>query len=155
MGGSFSGLTLSDGTVRFETGKTKTASGEWCFQVTDVTHASLVYDPAANVVTESCESGPQGAGDSVFQARGFALGQNYPDPFNPVTEIAFNLPEAASARLQVFNVQGQRVAVLVNEVLSAGRHAVRWDASGATSGVYFYMLEIPGKSETRKMILLK
>jgi PKD repeat protein len=153
--GDFSGLTQANGTVRFETGKTKNASGEWCFAVTNLTHATLDYNPADNVVTEACESGyVQGAEDVEFVGEDFALG-NYPDPFNPVTVIAFKLPEASQTRLQIFNVQGQRVAVLEDGHLEAGIHRYRWDASQATSGVYFYRLEIPGRMETRKMVLLK
>jgi hypothetical protein len=83
------------------------------------------------------------------------LEPNFPDPFNPVTKISFSLPEAANARVQVFDVQGRRIAVLVDEFLGEGRHSVEWNAEKASSGVYFYNLEVQGFSETRKMVLLK
>ncbi len=156
VGGTFSGLTLADGTVRFETGKTKSAASEWCFEVTDVSHASLTYDSGANLVTQSCESGDvQNAGEAYQLPSMVVLEPNFPDPFNPVTKISFSLPEAANVRIQVFDVQGRRIAVLVDEFLGEGRHSVDWNAEKASSGVYFYNLEVPGFSETRKMILLK
>lgn len=91
---------------------------------------------------------------------GAKLGQNFPNPFNPDTRIAFSLAAASHVRLDVFNVLGQRVAVLVDESLSAGNHEVTWDGRDdhgyqVASGVYFYRLETPNASETRKMILLK
>jgi PKD repeat protein len=156
VSGSFYGLTGVGGTVHFETGKTKNASEEWCFEVTDVTHSSQVYDFGANVVTSACESGDvYKVIEDSSQITSIGLEQNYPDPFNPETEIIFNLREITPVQLTVFNVQGQRIATLVDDVLTAGRHRVRWDAGEFSSGVYFYHLEANGFRETRKMILLK
>ena len=143
--------------VFFETGKTKNPVGEWCFEVTGVAHGALSYDPGANHVTQSCESGDiytvDGAETGGVLAYG--LGKNYPDPFNPVTVISFNLPEASTARLTVYNVQGQLVETLADGAFSAGEHRVRWDASAAPSGVYFYHLETRDFSATQKMVLIK
>lgn len=68
--------------------------------------------------------------------------RNYPNPFNPATRIEFNLPEAAEVRLEIFNVTGQRVAVLIDEQRQAGRHQVVFDATGLASGVYISRLQI-------------
>ena len=68
---------------------------------------------------------------------------------------AFALLRETRVRLQVYDVRGQVVATLVDEVRSAGRHEVVWDARGAASGVYFYRIETPEFDATRKMILLK
>jgi len=89
----------------------------------------------------------------------FSLG-NWPNPFNPVTTIAFSLPAAAKARLDVYNVKGQRVTTLVNEPLAAGLHQVVWNGRDAnnravSSGVYFYRLRAGKYDRTRKMLLLK
>ena len=90
----------------------------------------------------------------------FALAQNYPNPFNPRTAIKFALPVATHVRLEVFNVLGQRVAVLKDEPMAAGRHEVTWDGANThgksvATGVYLYRLTTEQYTETRKMVLLK
>lgn len=84
-----------------------------------------------------------------------ALHQNYPNPFNPVTTISFYLPEASEVRLSVFNVVGQSIAVLEEDMLSAGEHQYEWNAAGFPSGMYIYQLEVGTKILTRKMTLVK
>ncbi len=83
------------------------------------------------------------------------LSQNYPNPFNPITTIGFELPESAQTRLSVFNMLGQEVAVLVNEVRAAGSHQVSWNAQSASSGIYLYRLSVNGQTLTGKMSLMK
>lgn len=89
----------------------------------------------------------------------FALSQNYPNPFNPSTTIDFDVPFDAKIQLAVFDMSGKEVAVLVSENRSAGYHSVSFNASGISSGVYFYRLraESEGKSysATKKMMLVK
>ena len=86
---------------------------------------------------------------------GFMLAQNYPNPFNPTTAIHFDLPEAAQVLLVVYDVTGREVARLVEQPLSAGPHAVTWEASGLPSGVYLYRLTAGAFTKTRAMTLLK
>jgi len=85
----------------------------------------------------------------------FVLNQNYPNPFNPTTTIRYELPEAAEVRLDVFNIQGQRVASLVNNFQNAGFYNISFDASQLSSGVYIYRLQAGSYSMVRKMTLLK
>ena len=92
-------------------------------------------------------------GDTLPSA--FALDQNYPNPFNPTTTIRYDLPESAEVRLEVYNVMGQRVAVLVNAGQTAGSHSVSFDASNLASGVYHYRLQSGNEVLTRKMTLVK
>ncbi|MFZ5432590.1 MAG: T9SS type A sorting domain-containing protein, partial [Calditrichota bacterium] len=86
----------------------------------------------------------------------FTLYQNYPNPFNPSTNIQFDLPTESVVSLRVFDVQGREVTRLLdNARLTGGAHIASFDATDFASGVYFYRLETPNASETKKMILLK
>lgn len=85
----------------------------------------------------------------------FALQQNYPDPFNPATVISYQLGNAGTIRLDVFNVLGQKVATLVNGFESAGTHSVIFNGDRLPSGVYFYSLSDGGRRIVKKMILMK
>jgi hypothetical protein len=90
----------------------------------------------------------------------YALEQNYPNPFNPSTAIAFQLPRQTELFLEVFNILGQRVSLLVQGVLSPGTHNVLWDGvfddgKQAPSGIYFYRLRAEGVSLVRKMVLVR
>ncbi|MCC6548506.1 MAG: T9SS type A sorting domain-containing protein, partial [Ignavibacteriaceae bacterium] len=85
----------------------------------------------------------------------FSLGQNFPNPFNPVTTIRFALPERTDVSLKVFDAQGSEVAVLARGTREAGRHEVQFDASELPSGVYIYRLEAGTYRETRKLVLIK
>lgn len=85
----------------------------------------------------------------------FNLSQNFPNPFNPSTVIQFGLPTAGYARLEVFNLLGESIAVLFDGETNAGNHSVKFDASALGSGVYFYRLSSAGEVLTRKLTLLK
>jgi len=94
--------------------------------------------------------------------KAFALGQNYPNPFNPSTTVAYDIPEGkeVQVRLNIYNVRGQLVRTLVNEVKSEGSYQVQWDGSSnngqkVSSGVYFYRLVAGEFNQTRKMVILK
>jgi flagellar hook assembly protein FlgD len=88
------------------------------------------------------------------------LYQNSPNPFNPETEIRFELAAASEVSIRIFDASGQLVRVLESGRRSAGVHAVRWNGLRETgepvsSGVYFYRMTSAGFDETRKMVLLK
>ncbi|MBU0710714.1 T9SS type A sorting domain-containing protein [bacterium] len=90
----------------------------------------------------------------------FALKQNFPNPFNPLTSIAFELPVGNDIHLAVYNMLGQEVRTLVNEHRPAGYHSVQWDGrddfgKSLSSGIYFYRIEAGTFHQTNKMILLK
>jgi len=159
--GNVSGVTGSDGRVSFSTGWMRTPSNEWCFEVTDVTHASYVYDRELNKMTKACESGPVYSAGPPLAARSrvvpetYSLMQNHPNPFNATTTISFTLDEASSVRLEVYNIVGQHVTTLADGFYGTGRHSVLWDAGNAASGVYFYRITTDKVTETKKMMLMK
>ena len=90
----------------------------------------------------------------------FTLHSNYPNPFNPSTVISYDLSRETAVKLNVYDMKGRRINALVNQVQSAGRHHVRWNAkdargNGISAGVYLYRLEAGGKVFTEKMIFMK
>ena len=90
----------------------------------------------------------------------FALFQNYPNPFNPETRIEFTMKQQQQAELAIYNILGQRVRLLVDEVREAGKHTVSWNGlndhgEALASGLYFYSLKTGSFTETRRMILLR
>ena len=83
------------------------------------------------------------------------LAPNYPNPFNPTTTIRFGLPQAETVQLEVFDLLGQRVAVLADGPHPAGYHEVRWHALRMSSGVYIYVLRTGSQTRTGRMLLVK
>jgi len=85
---------------------------------------------------------------------------NYPNPFNPETNIKFNLSAAENVKLTIFNIKGQKVNTIIDDILPAGVHSVRWNGKdfnnrNVSSGLYFYTMEAEKYSTTKKMMLLK
>jgi hypothetical protein len=91
----------------------------------------------------------------LFENNDVQLGPAMPNPFNPVTRIAYWLPGRESTRLTIYDVNGRFIERLVDEVRPRGEHYVEWDASGLASGIYFYRLEVGERVLTRKMVLVK
>ncbi|MBL7075453.1 T9SS type A sorting domain-containing protein [candidate division KSB1 bacterium] len=89
------------------------------------------------------------------QPKAYSLLQNYPNPFNPTTTIKYSLPKESKVTLKIFNILGGEVATLVNEHQPAGYHQISWDASGYSSGIYFYQIQAGEFQKVRKMVLLK
>ena len=89
----------------------------------------------------------------------FDLSQNYPNPFNPSTKINFDMPTDGRVAIKLFDMSGKEVAVLVNEVKTAGYHTVDFNASNLSSGVYMYSLTVDANGNnftaTKKMLLVK
>lgn len=83
------------------------------------------------------------------------LEQNYPNPFNPSTTIKYTLADAEHVLLEVFSIQGKKVATLQNERKPAGAHEISFDASNLSSGIYMYRLKTGAKTITRQMVLIK
>ncbi|MBL7129427.1 MAG: T9SS type A sorting domain-containing protein [Ignavibacteria bacterium] len=85
----------------------------------------------------------------------YTLHQNFPNPFNPVTNIRFDIPRSSQVKLIIYDALGREVATLVNEKLNAGSYETDWDGSSYPSGVYFYRVETNEFIYVRKMVMIK
>jgi hypothetical protein len=96
-----------------------------------------------------------------FTPKEYTLYQNYPNPFNPSTTIKFALPFDSNVRITIYNLLGEQVAILFDQVKEVGYHNVNWNASGYASGVYIYSIEaksldgLKNFSSVKKMMLMK
>jgi len=93
-------------------------------------------------------------------ANGFSLGSNYPNPFNPETDISFSLPERTRVSLFIYNILGEKVKTLVSGDMAAGTHTIHWNGrdeagNSVASGIYFYRLKTESFDQTKKMVLMK
>jgi formylglycine-generating enzyme required for sulfatase activity len=151
--GYISGI-VTDSVGNFVSGATVTFTNEAdsTLSYSAITEIEGFYKIDASTVEESRET-------SGFP-NPFVLMQNYPNPFNPSTLIPFTLTSAERVILTVYNIQGQKVIILIDGTISAGEHSVSWnghDDSGMPvgAGVYLYQLRAGGRSETKKMLLLE
>ncbi len=85
----------------------------------------------------------------------FMIYQNFPNPFNPSTNIKYQIPEASLVKVVVYDLLGRKVAMLINQYQSAGFYNISFDASKLTSGIYIYKISAGNFSDTRKMLLVK
>lgn len=85
----------------------------------------------------------------------FVLHNNYPNPFNKITNIKFSIPTQANVQLSVFNALGENIITLVDEIRPVGNYKVTFDASNMSSGLYFYRLVSGSNTITKSMLLLK
>lgn len=172
-------IEQQDGAAEFEVIENTTTSGEWEVMSWDMSAAGFTTE--WDVVTLIFDFQDAGVGDGgenytwyfddlevnvdatatsnerlhSENPRSFDLYQNYPNPFNPTTKIQFDVPVQAELTLEVYNITGQRVAVLANGTYQAGQHSVTFDASTLSSGIYFYRLSSGSFVQTQKMTLIK
>ncbi len=125
-------------------------------EVMDLSKVAVeVRDAANNDLEFELESEPMIVLPTIY-----SLSNNYPNPFNPETTIKFSLPDAQDVKLEIFNIKGQRVRVLLSESMGAGVHSVVWngkDSGGRTvsSGTYFYRVQAGPLNQTHRMLLVK
>jgi hypothetical protein len=116
-------------------------------------------DVNENGIPDECEGLATSAPGKIVSS--YELLQNFPNPFNPATTIGYEVPAGGgSVKMRVFNVKGRLVRVLIDGRVPGGNRSVAWDGRNergrrVSSGLYFYRLEAPGYTKTRKMILLK
>lgn len=175
---TFRGVSISGangyglGTMRYPiTGGPGYGHGGNTFGYTSV----MIFDPRKNIsiavmMNRDLNGGPVGISfmntviannpvgiqtTSTSAPEEFSLYQNFPNPFNPVTNIKFELTKKEFVTLSVMNVLGQEVDVLYTGNLSAGEHSYSWNASAFTSGIYFYKLKTQEQTEVKKMLMVK
>jgi hypothetical protein len=85
----------------------------------------------------------------------YKLENNYPNPFNPSTNIKFQIPEKSFTSIIVYDMIGREVMTLMNEELNAGYYNYQFNAKNLNSGIYFYAIRTENFSETKKMVLIK
>ena len=85
----------------------------------------------------------------------FRLHNNYPNPFNPETNIKFEIPGSSLVIITIYDLLGNKIITLLNQHLSAGEYKVNWIAANLASGIYFYRMETKDFSDTKRMVLLK
>ena len=118
-----------------------------------------VADNASNVIQAGFWYMPSwiltGIDDGELVPLTFQLGQNHPNPFNPITTIRFTVPERTRVAFVVYDVTGRSLKTLIDDVIDPGYHRAVLDATGLASGVYFYRMVSGDFIETRKVVLLK
>jgi hypothetical protein len=89
------------------------------------------------------------------QPTDYALEQNFPNPFNPVTKINFAIPRQGHVTLKIYDVTGREVVTLADEIMTSGFYTKEFNGGNFASGVYFYRIESSGFIQTKKMLLIK
>ena len=153
---SASAEPLIEGRVRLDSGEPVADAQVRIFDLTDLQRAAI-----AHALTDG--TGYFALPLAVLGGRAlperFALGPNYPNPFNPSTIIPYQLAASSEVRLEVFNLLGQRIATLVDGERPAGFHTAAWNATDATgravgAGVYIYRMTVGAASQTGRMVLI-
>ncbi|HID10230.1 MAG TPA: T9SS type A sorting domain-containing protein [Candidatus Latescibacteria bacterium] len=159
---NFAGDTDVDGTVKFTL--LKAPSGYYIATVTNLILTDYTWDTTKGVTSASCELQDDGTViQGVAKVAAFAgnsLGSAYPNPANPSTEIRYSVGLTGPVTLKVYNLKGQVVRTLVDEVKTSGTYTVRWDGRDdkgieVSSGIYLYRMEAGEYSEARRMVLLR
>lgn len=152
--------TVSSTTYEYTDG-TVTLSGQQAG--TDVQYkVTAIYNTnnetsASNIVTVNVQGGgiEKKGSSEEFSLNEYKLDQNFPNPFNPSTIISFSIKENSIVTLKIYDILGNEISELVNEVKEPGNYSVSFDATDFSSGIYFYMLKANGYSLTKNMLLTK
>ncbi len=134
------------------------AYGWFSWQSVEYAGGDVQYNSAsyATLKLSGPVTGVKGTRPGSLTPAKFALNQNYPNPFNPSTKISYELPRESRVVISIYNILGERVAVLVDERKPAGNYETMWTPATLVSGVYFYDLNVDGKMlAVRKMMLIK
>jgi subtilisin family serine protease len=141
---------------------TAKGGGEWCFEVTDVIHATLSYNSSLNNITKACESGPLFSdGDENLTGKlSYPTVTIHPEPMNGMATISYSIPFQSEINIEIYDIVGKKVRTLVSEVLSKGTHNITFDGrneggSLLASGIYFFHMKTGSYSITEKLVLIR
>ncbi len=118
-------------------------------------HGSADYTGFTKTLIAIKDTGTVSVNEKTSEPSDYKLYQNYPNPFNPLTKINFNIRKTGNVKLEVFDIYGSRVAILVDGIKREGENSVIFDGSRLASGVYVYRLQAGDFTSTRKMTLLR
>ncbi|MBL7129660.1 MAG: T9SS type A sorting domain-containing protein [Ignavibacteria bacterium] len=110
---------------------------------------------AEGIILRTINGGVKVINISTIVPSKYLLEQNFPNPFNPITNIRFDIPKSNHVKIIIYNALGKELTTLVNEKLGAGSYEVDWNGSDYPSGVYFYKLTTNEFSDVKKMIMIK
>ena len=168
VNGDFSGTTSSsesevtdvNGQITVYSGGKKNPNGEWCFEVTNVSLTGSTYDPLLNFVTIACES-TSGAKSNVggkstkLKEQPLKNLNVYPNPFNGSTNITFQIAEESDVLLEVYSVNGRKVAMVANLKYEIGQHVINWSSQNLSQGTYFLELRVGNQLETKRLMIIR
>jgi len=117
--------------------------------------AVIVWFQESSISPVTIKISPSTVGIKSTDPIAMNLYRNYPNPFNPMTNIPFAVSQPGKVTITVYDVLGRKVATLVNEEKSLGNHVIEFDGSNLASGLYYYRMEVNGYRYTKKMLLLK
>jgi hypothetical protein len=147
-----SGINLTSVTINFNYTAPSAPGVDTLYATVDAGYAGRWnWAPEKGLVVKT----PSGIVNKNITAETYFLNQNYPNPFNPATKIDFSIPKSGYTSLVVYDLNGKKVADLVNENLNPGVYSFEFDASDFSSGVYVYTLQSGNFSQSKKFILLK
>ena len=148
---SVEGLTPYGFTATTEYVDAGASSGTFYYRLTATDHAG--NESSASIIVNS--SGTTAAETIDALPTSFELYRNYPNPFNPATTIAFDIPSQAHVRITVYNTLGEQVGIVFDGQRPAGSHSVIFDASALPSGLYLYRMQAGEFTSVQKMSLIK
>ena len=149
-----SSLHLSDGSIPLNSSEEiqeKISEGEYASISAFKNNLIIVYKVSDYIYAATMDMNKQG----ITNKAEIPVMKNYPNPFNPATKIDFKIPADGFVRLSVYDISGKLVKELINEFKTKGDYQIGFNGSNLSSGVYFYKLEINGKSFVSKMTLIK
>ena len=122
---------------------------------TDVTITYTIFDDQKEIISKGTQTVTLKAIPDNY-----ALHNNFPNPFNPVTNIFYDLPESGHVRMVIYDLLGREVTTLINETMESGYYATRWNGRNqygepVSAGIYFYHLQTGAYSKAQKMLLVK
>ena len=151
------GLFMSDSTTLVDTLTYVSQSADTAYgRYPDNSATWQLMDPTPG----STNAGGLSLKDNIVIPSQYTLHQNFPNPFNPVTTLRYELPEQTTVNITIYNMLGRQVRTIINQTQNAGYKSVIWDATNdygkpVTAGIYLYQIQAVGFIQTKKMVLLK